>query len=217
MTSSSALRPALLDIAERLALDLADAQIDALLAFMDLLRRWNATYNLTSVRDPAQMLTLHLADCLAVIPSLRASLANKPTPRLLDVGSGGGLPGAVIAISCPTVSVTCVDSVGKKAAFVHQVAAELELRNLEAKHERIEQLCVPPFDIIASRAFASLADLTTLTRPLLAAGSVWMTMKGKRPDEEIARLPSDIVVFHVEPIAVPNLAADRCLVWMRPA
>ncbi len=178
---SEARRPALREVAAALALDLADAQIGALLAFLDLLQRWNATYNLTSVRDPAQMLTQHLADCLAVIPSLRASCAATAAPRLLDVGSGGGLPGAVIAIVCPAVFVACIDSVGKKVAFVRQVAADLRLSNLHAEHARVEHLRAPPFDVITSRAFASLADFTALTRPLLAADGVWMAMKGKHP------------------------------------
>lgn len=189
-------------------------QLQALADYLALLQRWNTTYNLTAVRDPAAMLTQHLADCLAVVPPLQRHAAGG---RLLDVGSGGGLPGVVIATLLPAWDVTCVDAVGKKMAFVRQVAGTLPLPNLHAQHTRIEQLKQPPYDLITSRAFASLADFTRLTRPHLAPGGVWMAMKGRAPDEELAALPADVAVFHVEPLAVPGLDAQRCLVWMRPA
>lgn len=189
-------------------------QTQALADYLALLQRWNATYNLTAVRDPAAMLTQHLADCLAVIEPLRR---HAESGRLLDVGSGGGLPGVVIATLLPGWQVTCVDAVGKKMAFVRQVAGTLPLPNLRAEHTRIEQLKQPPFDVITSRAFASLGDFTRLTRPHLAQGGAWMAMKGRAPDEELAELPADVQVFHVEPLAVPGLDAQRCLVWMRPA
>ena len=183
-----------------------------MLAYLDLLQRWNDTYNLTSVRDRAAMLTQHLADCLAVVPALQ----RRPSlQRLLDVGSGGGLPGVVLAALMPAVDVTCVDSVGKKVAFLRQVAGALPLPNLHPVHARIESLRLPPFDLITSRAFATLADFVGLTRPLLAAGGSWMAMKGRRPDDEIASLPAGVEVFHVEQLTVPGLAAQRCLVWMR--
>ena len=206
---------ALAEAAGRLTVDLSRKQIDALLHFLALLQRWNTTYNLTALRDPAQMLTHHLIDCLAIVPLLRRQLADAGAKRLLDVGSGGGLPGVVLALLQDELSVTCVDSVGKKAAFVQQVAAELSLRNLVVEHARVENLIAPPFDIITSRAFASLLDFTAITRRHLASRGVWMAMKGKRPDDELAELPSDIDVFHVEPLAVPGLGAERCLVWMR--
>lgn len=158
----------------------------------------------------------HVADCLAVVAPLRRQLGQaRPGLRLLDVGSGGGLPGVVLAIADPTWDVSCVDTVGKKAAFIRQVAGELKLPNLHALQARVETLAEPPFDIVTSRAFASLADFVRLTRPLLGPQGVWMAMKGRWPDEEIAALPSDIEVFHVEPLVVPGLAAERCLVWMR--
>jgi 16S rRNA (guanine527-N7)-methyltransferase len=197
---------------EALGLAPTEAQLQQLQAYLALLQRWNSTYNLTAVRDPAEMLTHHLADCLAVLKPLTAAL---PAGRVLDVGSGGGLPGAVLAIMCPALQVSCVDTVGKKAAFIRQVAAELRLPNLHAEHARVEQLKRPPFDLITSRAFASLLDFTTLTRPLLAEGGVWMAMKGRAPDDEVAALPAGVAVFHVEPLAVPGLDAQRCLVWMR--
>jgi 16S rRNA (guanine527-N7)-methyltransferase len=192
-------------------LSAADPRYDA---YLGLLARWNAAYNLTAVRDPAQMRLQHLADCLAVVEPLRRRLGERPA-RLLDVGSGGGLPGVVLAIANPAWDVTCVDAVGKKAAFIRQVAGELALPNLHAEHARVEALKAPPFDAIASRAFASLPDFVRLTRPLLASGGVWMAMKGRRPDDEIAALPPDIDVFHVEPIDVPGLDAERHLIWMQ--
>jgi 16S rRNA (guanine527-N7)-methyltransferase len=193
-------------------------QTDAprLARYLELLVKWNTAYNLTAVRDPAQMRAQHVADCLAVVAPLRRELGGTRSPRILDVGSGGGLPGVVLAIAEPEWDVTCVDAVGKKAAFIRQVAAELALPNLHAMHTRIETLDAEPFDVITARAFASLADFTHLTRPILATQGRWMAMKGKRPDDEIMALPADVIAFHVEPLAVPDLDAERCLVWMRP-
>lgn len=186
-------------------------------AYLDLLARWNTTYNLTAVRDRSQMLRQHLADCLAVLPPLQRELARHATtaPRVLDVGSGGGLPGVVLAACLPQMQVTCIDTVAKKAAFIRQAAAELALPNLEAAHARVEQWQALPFDLITSRAFASLADFTRLTRHLLTTQGVWMAMKGKTPEDEIATLGADIEVFHVEQLVVDGLDAHRCLVWMQ--
>ena len=200
--------------ATALGVALSAPQADALIAYLAMLQRWNSTYNLTAVRDPAQMLTQHLADCLAMIQPLRR-FRGDATRRLLDVGSGGGLPGVVIAALNPQIDVTCVDAVGKKAAFVRQVAGELRLHNLHAEHARVEQLKLSTFDIVTSRAFASLADFTRLTRRHLAADGAWVAMKGKHPAEEIDNLPPDVEVFHVEQLSVPGLDAARCLVWMR--
>jgi 16S rRNA (guanine527-N7)-methyltransferase len=195
-----------------LGLSLHPAQAESLLKYLELLLHWNATYNLTAVRERSAMLTHHLADCLAVV---RPVVRELPRGRVLDVGSGGGLPGVVLAIMLPALEVTCVDTVGKKAAFVRQVAGTLKLQNLRAAHSRVESLAEAPFDLIASRAFASLADFTQLSGRLLAPGGTWMAMKGKPPDAERAALPSGIDVFHVEPLTVPGLTAERCLVWMR--
>jgi 16S rRNA (guanine527-N7)-methyltransferase len=184
--------------------------------YLDLLVKWNAAYNLTAVRDRAQMHAQHLADCLAVVAPLRRELGGTTAARILDVGSGGGLPGVVLAIAESGWDVTCVDAVGKKAAFVRQVAGELALPNLHAEHTRVEKLDAVPFDVIIARAFASLADFTRLTRRILASRGRWMAMKGKRPNDEITSLPLDVTVFHVEPLEVPGLAAERCLIWMRP-
>jgi 16S rRNA (guanine527-N7)-methyltransferase len=209
------LRPAIHASADELGFALSEPQTDALIAYLELLERWNATYNLTAVRDPAQMATQHLADCLAVVDPLRRQ-AGDSAFRLLDVGSGGGLPGVILAILHPWIDVTCVDAVGKKAAFIQQVAAELRLRNLHALHARVEAMQDAPFSVVTSRAFASLADFAALTRRHLAAGGVWMAMKGKLPSSEIAAVPANIDVFHVEPLRVPGLDGERHLVWMRP-
>jgi 16S rRNA (guanine527-N7)-methyltransferase len=211
--TADAERQQLIAIGQALDLALSDEQVGQLLAYLDLLGRWNDTFNLTAVRAREGMLVQHLADCLAVVPPLQR---HAPAGRLLDVGSGGGLPGVVLAVCLPGWDVTCVDTVGKKAAFVRQVAAELGLPGLHAEHARVERLALPAFDLITSRAFASLADFCAGTRALLAPAGVWMAMKGKRPDDEIAALPPDVEVFHVEPLQVPGLEAQRCLVWMRP-
>jgi 16S rRNA (guanine527-N7)-methyltransferase len=171
--------------AEALGLGLSDGQCDALLAYQAMLIKWNQVYNLTAVRKPEDMVTHHLLDSLAVLPPLERHLTNRPA-RLLDVGSGGGVPGVVLAIMLPALSVTCVDTVGKKASFVRQVAGGLKLPNLNAEHSRVENLRTEPFDVIASRAFASLSDFTRLTRHLLATDGVWTAMKGKAPTEETA-------------------------------
>lgn len=204
---------ALAAAAQTLGLQLDSQAQSRLLHYLALLQRWNAHYNLTSVRDPAQMLTHHLVDCLAVVAPLTRHLAGRPA-RVLDVGSGGGLPGVVLAITMPQLEVVCVDTVGKKAAFVRQVAAELGLPNLLSAHQRVEVM-PGEFDVVVSRAFASLALFCSLTRARRAPGGVWLAMKGRVPEEEIAQLPPDVEVFHVEQLRVPGLAAERCLVWMR--
>jgi 16S rRNA (guanine527-N7)-methyltransferase len=209
--------------ADALALGLADEQVTLLMDFLALLQKWNKVYNLTAVRDPQEMMTHHLLDSLAVVTPLRRHVAalqqrgGAPAPvRLLDVGSGGGLPGVVFAICCPGVDVSCVDTVGKKAAFIQQAAVALKLRNLHGVHARVETLTTP-FDIISCRAFASLPDFVTWSRSALAAPhGVWLAMKGKHPEDEIAALPADVSVFHVEQLQVPGLDAERCIIWMRP-
>lgn len=200
---------------QALGLDLGEASQRQLLSYLDLLGKWNKVYNLTAVREPAEMLTQHLLDSLAVIHPLHRHTQGRAI-RLLDVGSGGGLPGVVIAICSPEVQVDCVDTVGKKAAFIQQAAGALGLPNLRGLHARVESL-TDGYDVIASRAFASLADFTAWSREALAEQGVWMAMKGKHPDDEIAALPPEVRVFHVEQLTVPGLLAERCLVWLRPA
>jgi 16S rRNA (guanine527-N7)-methyltransferase len=167
---------------------------------------------LTAVRDPQQMLTHHLLDCLAVLPPMEVRLGNSPA-RMLDVGSGAGLPGVVIAICRPDLQVDCVDTVAKKAAFIQQAAVTLGLKNLRGIHARVESLA-DTYPLVVSRAFASLADFVRMTSTVLAPDGVWLAMKGKVPSDEIAALPPEAKVFHVEPLNVPGLAAERCLVWM---
>ena len=202
---------------QALALELGEAQLAQLMEFLALLQKWNKVYNLTAVRDPQEMLTHHLLDSLAAVPPLRRHIAQAglvAPVRLLDVGSGGGLPGVVFAICCPGVDVSCVDTVAKKAAFIQQAAAALRLPNLHGIHARVESLA-GPFDVVSCRAFASLPDFTAWSHSALAPHGVWLAMKGKHPQDELAALPSDVQVFHVEPLQVPGLGAERCIVWMR--
>lgn len=200
-----------------LGLELTEAQVQTLLAYQDWVAKWNRVYNLTALRDPQEMLTHHLLDSLAVVQPLRRHLAQQgqgAQPRLLDVGSGAGLPGVVLAITCPELDVSCVDTVAKKALFIQQVAAALRLPNLHGVHARVETL-TQPFDVVTSRAFASLVDFTQWSAGALAEQGVWMAMKGKVPQDEMAALPAGVEVFHVEPLTVPGLDAERCIVWMR--
>ncbi len=200
--------------AQALGLALTDAQIQHLLDYAALIQKWNKVYNLTALRDPADMLTHHLLDSLTAIAPLRRHTQGQPV-RVLDVGSGGGLPGVVLAICMPELNVSCVDTVAKKAAFVQQVAVSLKLPNLRGVHARVESL-TDPYQIICSRAFASLPDFVTWSRSALAEGGVWMAMKGKHPQGEIDALPTDVQVFHVEPLKVPGLDVERCMVWIKP-
>ena len=201
--------------AAELGVDLSDVQVQQLLDYLGLLAKWGRVYNLTAVRDEQEMLTHHLLDSLAVVPPLLRETGGRPV-RLLDVGSGAGLPGVVIAACCPQVRVDCLDAVAKKAAFVQQAAVTLRLPNLRGVHGRIEKV-QDAYDVVSSRAFASLADFVEGSRQALAPAGVWLAMKGKRPEGELAALPGDVTVFHVEQLRVPGLAAERCIVWMRPA
>ena len=237
--SAMALQPALRQGLQALGLSLDDRQVAQLLDYLALLDKWGRVYNLTAVRDPAAMLTHHLLDSLAVVQPL---LRVHPGPgRLLDVGSGAGLPGVVVAICCPDWAVDCVDAVAKKAAFVQQVALTLGLPRLRGLHARAESL-PGPYPVVSARAFASLADLVRVSATALAPGGVWMAMKGQYPQAELDELaqlsglsaqpapaqptrapvlapalPCRPEVFHVEPLTVPGLDAERCLVWMRCA
>ena len=202
---------------EALALDLSPAQRQALLDYLALLQKWNQVYNLTAVRDPQAMLSHHLLDCLAVVAPLRAQLASLASPapiRLLDVGSGAGLPGLVLAICLPQLQVDCVDTVAKKSSFIQQAALSLGLAHLRGLHARVESLGAA-YHVVSARAFSSLPDLVAGSDKALLPGGLWMAMKGKTPDEEIQALPPQVQAFHVEPLQVPGLDAQRCVVWMR--
>lgn len=217
----SGLRQQLEQGAAQLGLRLSVEQFDKLMGFLDLLQKWNKVYNLTSVRDPQEMMSLHMLDSLAAVPALQryvASLGKAAGERTaqLDVGSGGGLPGVVFAVCCPEVDVHCVDTVGKKAAFLQQAAVALKLSNLKGIHARVETL-KGPYEIVSCRAFASLVDFTTWSRAAIAPHGIWLAMKGKHPQDEMDALGQDVEVFHVEPLQVPGLDAERCIVWAQPA
>lgn len=202
---------------DALALDLSTAQRQALLDYLALLQKWNQVYNLTAVRDPQAMLSHHLLDCLAVVAPLRAQLASLASPgpiRLLDVGSGAGLPGLVLAICLPQLQVDCVDTVAKKSSFIQQAALTLGLANLRGLHARVESLSAA-YQVVSARAFSSLPDLVAGSDQALLPGGFWMAMKGKTPDEEIQALPSQVQAFQVQALQVPGLDAQRCIVWMR--
>jgi 16S rRNA (guanine527-N7)-methyltransferase len=208
-------------LAPRLGLALTAAERERLLAYLALIQRWTKVYNLTSVRNTGEMFTHHLLDCLAVVVPMRlgAVAGGKGPLRVLDVGSGAGLPGVILALLNPEWQVTCVDAVAKKAAFIRQASAELALPNLHGIHGRVEAPATfrnPEFDLITSRAFASIHDFTTLTRPLLAPHGQWAAMKANLSAEERERVPSDVELFHVEQLDVPELNEKRCLVWLRP-
>ena len=212
---SEELKLALAEGISALGLSLGQEAQKQLLDYMALIQKWNKVYNLTALRDPQEILTHHLLDSLSAIgPLIQQTRSLDGAFSFLDVGSGGGLPGVVIAICCPGVKVTCVDAVSKKAAFVQQVAASLKLGNLKGIHARVETLS-GPFDVIGSRAFASLPDFVNWSSGALADGGVWMAMKGKLPEEEMSALPPMAQVFNVEQLLVPGLNAERCMVWMK--
>ena len=190
-----------------LGISLPDAAQQQLLAFRDLLLKWNRTYNLTALRDPQQAVSHHLLDALAILPHVGAG-------PLLDVGSGGGLPGIPLAIARPDLSVTLVDTVQKKAAFLQQVAIELELKSVAVHHARVEEMR-GQYAQISSRAFAELARFVSLTRHLLAPGGRWLAMKGALPDDEFEALPAGSEVEAIIPLVVPGLDAERHLIILK--
>ncbi len=190
-----------------LGLDLPETMQGKLLAFRDLLLKWNKTYNLTALRDPQQAISHHLLDSLAILPHLASG-------QLLDVGSGGGLPGIPLAIVRPELSVSMVDTVQKKAIFMQQAAIELGLKNVAVHHARVEEMS-GKFGQISSRAFSELGLFVSLTRHLLAPGGRWLAMKGQQPTEEIAALPADIVIEAIIPLTVPGLDAERHLIILK--
>ena len=190
-----------------LGLDLPDAAQHQLLAFRDLLLKWNRTYNLTALRDPEQAISHHLLDSLAILPHVGPG-------ALLDVGSGGGLPGIPLAIARPELAVSMVDTVQKKATFLQQAAIELGLKNVKAHHARVEEIR-GQYAQISSRAFAEIGLFISLTRHLLAPGGRWLAMKGVRPDQELQALPADITVEAIIPLTVPGLDAERHLIILK--
>jgi 16S rRNA (guanine527-N7)-methyltransferase len=196
-----------------LSLPQSPAQQQALLDYIALLSKWNRVYNLTAVRDPGHMLTQHVLDCLASLPAVKQQCPQQDM-TLLDVGAGGGLPSVVFAIACPDWKVTAVDTVAKKAAFIQTTAHSLGLGNLQAVHSRVESL-TGGFDLVTCRAYASLRDFCESSRHMLKPGGWWMAMKAKLSTEETADLPPDVHIETIQPLTVPGLQADRCLVWMK--
>jgi 16S rRNA (guanine527-N7)-methyltransferase len=202
--------------ATAMGLTLSTAQLDQLMAYQALLAKWNKVYNLTALRDPAQMVTHHLLDSLSAVSAFAGA------QRVLDVGAGGGLPGIVLAIwaaqAQPQMKITLVDTVQKKTAFLNQVKAQLQLGNVTVLHARVEQLPVEQqYDVITSRAFAELKDFITWSNHLLQPGGKYIALKGVLPQEEIDRLPAGWQVQHVQPLQVPGLDAERHLIFMERA
>jgi 16S rRNA (guanine527-N7)-methyltransferase len=195
---------------KQLPLQLSEEQVEKLLDYLHLLNKWNAVYNLTSVRDPLEMVKLHLLDSLAAVPAFKEAV------NVLDVGAGGGLPGMVLAISRPDMKVSMIDTVHKKTAFLNQVKAELELGNVTVYTKKVQELEVKTkFDVITSRAFADLSDFVNWSGHLLQEGGRFIALKGTAPAEERERLPAPWKVQKLEPLAVPGLDAERHLVFIQ--
>lgn len=209
--------PRLRAAAETLHLEIDAPQENSLLGYLEQLQRWNRTYNLTAVREPERMLVQHLFDSLSVVVPLRKVLYERTeSPVIVDVGSGAGLPGVILAIMLPGATVHCVDTVEKKSTFIRHVAGALRLPGLHAHHARVESL--PPLgaDAVISRAFASLVDFANLSGQHVVRGGHLVAMKGKEPSGEIAELHAATPwrAERIEPLEVPELDAQRCLVWM---
>jgi 16S rRNA (guanine527-N7)-methyltransferase len=212
------LEPRLSAALSELGLAMESEARERVLAYVSQLQRWNAVHNLTSARDNAELLQQHVVDCLAIVGPLRRYAGDRSL-TVLDAGTGGGLPAVVVAIAQPRWVVAAVDAVGKKIAFVRQVNGELGLANLRPCHARLETLSPDGgrFDVVMSRAFSSLRQFVETTQHLIEPTGVWLAMKGKLPEAEIRELPAECQMFHVEPLTVPGLDAERCLVWMKPS
>ncbi len=205
----TALRSMLEQGVAELQLNLDVDQINRLMAYLALLIKWNGVYNLTSVRNPLDMIRQHLLDSLA------AAFAFRSATNVLDVGSGGGLPGVVLAIAFPQLKVSMIDTVNKKTAFLTQVKAELALANVTVYTGRVEQLQVAePFDVITSRAFSELANFVNWAGHLLKSDGQMIALKGQLPEHEIATLPPGWQVQKQQAIVVPGLPAQRHLLWI---
>jgi len=195
---------------------LSEDQAKSLIGFAALLAKWNRVHNLTAIDSPSDVLSHHLLDSLSVVPEL-ARIGAQHALRILDVGAGGGLPGIPIAIALPTATVTEIDKVQKKTAFLQQARTELALANVQVVHGRVEEEQGPPrYDVIVSRAFGAVADMVRLTAHLLAPDGVWVAMKGAFPTEEIGALPLTVELVRAVKLRVPLLGAERHLVVLRP-
>ena len=194
-----------------MGVDLPPAAQEKLLAYAALLYKWNKTFSLTALREQDKAFSHHLLDSLAILPHV-------PAGSLLDVGSGGGMPGIPLAIVHPELSVTLLDSNSKKTAFLRQAAIELALPNISVHCGRVEQYHPPVgYAAITSRAFAELVDFVSLSRHLLAVGGRWLAMKGVWPVEEIARLPNDVSIENILRLQVPGVEGERHLAIMKCA
>jgi len=201
--------------ARQLELSINDAQCKQLIAYLERLDRWNGVHSLSAWKAPSDLLVHHVFDSMSLVGPLRRFAESRPL-RILDAGSGPGFPAVVLAVMEPPWSVIAVDAVAKKIAFVRQAATESGIGNLVGSHARLEDMPPSkPFDVVVSRAFGSLDTFAAQTCHLLTAGGVWVAQKGRVPQEEMAQLRDDIQVFHVEPVTVPELDAERHLVWMR--
>ena len=189
------------------------SQAQALVTFCETLLKWNATYNLTTITDASSVLTLHVADSLTLVPKVKEFAPA--AKRVLDVGSGGGLPVVPLAVMRPDLSVSAVDTVKKKAVFLRQAGVMCRLRNFTVYNDRVEKLSLPPFDVITSRAFASLKDMTSWTEHLLAENGVWLAMKGKLTEDEMAGLDRQKYEVSPVPLSVPGAEVERHLVVIR--
>ena len=189
------------------------SQAQALVTFCETLLKWNATYNLTTITDASSVLTLHVADSLTLVPKVQEFAPA--AKRVLDVGSGGGLPVVPLAVMRPDLSVSAVDTVKKKAVFLRQAGVMCRLRNFTVYNDRVEKLSLPPFDVITSRAFASLKDMTSWTEHLLAENGVWLAMKGKLTEDEMAGLDRQKYEVSPVPLSVPGAEVERHLVVIR--
>jgi 16S rRNA (guanine527-N7)-methyltransferase len=200
-------RKILVDGVATLNLSVDEQKIDQLLAFVKLIEKWNKAYNLTAIKDKPNMVRLHLLDSLTVIPYLEGN-------RIIDIGTGAGLPGIPLAICLPQLAFTLLDSNAKKTRFVQQVVLELKLANVDIQHSRAEDYqAQQPFDTALSRAFAELADIIAITRHLLAKNGLLLAMKGNCPEQELAKVKSSISVI---PVRIPGVEAERNLVLIKP-
>lgn len=204
-----ALRASLAEGVKALPLTLSDAQLDQMIAYLALLSKWNSVYNLTSIRDPKEMVKQHVLDSLSAAP------AFKDASNVLDVGAGGGLPGMILAIVYPHIRISMIDTVSKKTAFLNQAKTELGLSNVTVYTNRVESLqLADKFDVITSRAFSELNNFINWSEHLLADGGIYIAMKGVSPDQEIERMPKGWQVQKIQPLSVPGMDAERHLVFI---
>lgn len=194
---------------QHMGIALAVPQQLQLLAFVELLKKWNSTYNLTALRDEQAVISHHILDSLTLLPYVEQARG------LIDVGSGGGMPGIPIAIARPDLPVALLDANSKKTSFLQQAVIELGLNNVQVITGRVEAMVGEQFDVVTSRAFAELGDFVSITKQLMAKGGIWAAMKGVCPYEEIAQLPDSVEVVRVDKLNVPNLGAERHMVVVR--